>query len=212
MGFSPPGSSVHKILQARILEWVPIPFSRGSSQSRDRTGVSHTAGRFFTMWAIGEALKLWGNKEPGWVPGGRCAEGDEDQPRVTRMNKTSSRKYQPVKGRRETSTENHYKDVMPRNQGLWCQLKQRSQIIWRLKWPAMSWPWKELCSFCRGFGKKWKVKKAKFQHTVGADKYCLIPLIQGTQKSQIHRARKYIGRCMAGQEGELVFNGDRASV
>ena len=43
-----PGSSVHGILQARILEWVAIPFSRGSSQPRDRTHVSCIAGRFFT--------------------------------------------------------------------------------------------------------------------------------------------------------------------
>ena len=39
---------VHGILQARILEWVAFPFSRGSSQPRDGTRVSHTAGRFFT--------------------------------------------------------------------------------------------------------------------------------------------------------------------
>ena len=39
---------VHGILQARTLEWVAFPFSRGSSQSRDRTQVSHIAGRFFT--------------------------------------------------------------------------------------------------------------------------------------------------------------------
>ena len=45
---SPPGSSVHGILQARILEWVDIPFSRGSSQSRNQTGVSCIAGGFFT--------------------------------------------------------------------------------------------------------------------------------------------------------------------
>ena len=48
---SPPGSSVRGILQARILEWVAIPFSRGSSQLQDRTQVSHIAGRFFTIWA-----------------------------------------------------------------------------------------------------------------------------------------------------------------
>ena len=56
---SPPGSSVHKILQARILEWVAISFSRGSSQPRDRTQVScgsYTAGRFFTAEPPGEAL------------------------------------------------------------------------------------------------------------------------------------------------------------
>ena len=46
MDDSPPGSSVHGILQASILEWVAIPFSRGSSQPRDQTQVSYIAGRF----------------------------------------------------------------------------------------------------------------------------------------------------------------------
>ena len=45
---SPPGSSVHGILQARTLEWVAISFSRGSSRPRDRTQVSCIAGGFFT--------------------------------------------------------------------------------------------------------------------------------------------------------------------
>ena len=49
-----PGSSVHGILQARILEWGPIPFSRGFSQPRDRTQVSRSAGRFFIILATGE--------------------------------------------------------------------------------------------------------------------------------------------------------------
>ena len=40
--------TVHGILQARILEWAAFPFSTGSSQLRDQTQVSHTAGRFFT--------------------------------------------------------------------------------------------------------------------------------------------------------------------
>ena len=43
------GFSVHGILQARILEWVAIPFSRRSSQPRDRSQVSHIAGIFFTV-------------------------------------------------------------------------------------------------------------------------------------------------------------------
>ena len=42
---SPPGSSVHGILQARTLEWAAIPFSRGSSQPMDRTQVSCTTGK-----------------------------------------------------------------------------------------------------------------------------------------------------------------------
>ena len=46
---SPPGSSVHRILQARILEWVAISFSRGSSRPRDRTQVSCIAGRCFNL-------------------------------------------------------------------------------------------------------------------------------------------------------------------
>ena len=54
MDYSPLGSSVHGILQARILEWIIIPFSRGSSQPRDWTQVSCTAGRFFTVWATRE--------------------------------------------------------------------------------------------------------------------------------------------------------------
>ena len=44
----PMDHTVLGILQARILEWVAIPFSRGSSQPRDGTQVSHTAGGFFT--------------------------------------------------------------------------------------------------------------------------------------------------------------------
>ena len=52
-------SSVHGILQARILEWVAISSSRGSSQPRDQTQVSCIAGRFFTIWANREALVYW---------------------------------------------------------------------------------------------------------------------------------------------------------
>ena len=55
MDCSQPGSSVHGILQARILEWVAIPFSRGSSWPKDRTQVSHNPGRFFTIWATRKA-------------------------------------------------------------------------------------------------------------------------------------------------------------
>ena len=54
-GYSPPGSSVHGFLQARILEWVAMPSSRESSPPRGRTQVSHIASRFFTVWATREA-------------------------------------------------------------------------------------------------------------------------------------------------------------
>ena len=61
MGCSPPGSSVHGILQARILEWAAISFSRGSSWPRDWTQVSRIRGRRFNLWATREAasLLLW---------------------------------------------------------------------------------------------------------------------------------------------------------
>ena len=61
MDCGPPGFSVHGFLQTRILEWLPIPFSRGSSQLRDYTQVSWIAGRLFTISAIRQALsdKWW---------------------------------------------------------------------------------------------------------------------------------------------------------
>ena len=55
MDCSPPGSSVHGISQARILEWVAISFSRGFSRPRDWTRVSGIAGRCFTVWATRES-------------------------------------------------------------------------------------------------------------------------------------------------------------
>ena len=58
MGCSLPGSSVHGILQARILDWVAIPSSRGSSWPTDWTQVSCSAVRFFTIWAIRKAHHL----------------------------------------------------------------------------------------------------------------------------------------------------------
>ena len=54
---SPPGSSVHGILQARMLEWVAMPSSRGSSQPRDRTQISCIVGRFFTIQTTKEVPK-----------------------------------------------------------------------------------------------------------------------------------------------------------
>ena len=56
--------TVRRILQARILEWVAVPFPGGSSQPRDQTQISHIAGLFFTSWATSEAqewvvLRSW---------------------------------------------------------------------------------------------------------------------------------------------------------
>ena len=73
------------ILQATILEWVAMPSSRGSSQPRDLTQVSHIAGGFFTIWATREAKEYWngwpipspGNlPDPGIEPGSRSLPAD----------------------------------------------------------------------------------------------------------------------------------------
>ena len=60
---NPMDYTVHGILQARILKWVAFPFSRGSSQLRDQTQVSHTESGFFTSWTIREVLK----KADHWI-------------------------------------------------------------------------------------------------------------------------------------------------
>ena len=65
MDWSLPGSSVHGIFQATVLEWVAIFFSRGASQPRDQTRVSRTAGRRFTLWATREAHP---SKKPCAIP------------------------------------------------------------------------------------------------------------------------------------------------
>ena len=63
-----PGSSIHGILHAGILEWIAISFSRGSSQPRDRTWVSRITGRRFTVWATREAQGLILLNKNFWDP------------------------------------------------------------------------------------------------------------------------------------------------
>ena len=62
MDCSPLGSFVHGIFQARILEWIAISFSRGSSQPRDLTQICCIAGRLFTIWATREPMLIWNLK------------------------------------------------------------------------------------------------------------------------------------------------------
>ena len=78
MDFSLPGSSVQGILQARILEWIAVPFSRGSSQPKDTTQVFRIAGGFFNIWVTREAQEYWSGQlipspadlpQPGIEPG-----------------------------------------------------------------------------------------------------------------------------------------------
>ena len=77
--------TLHGILQARILQWVVFPFSRGSSQPRDWIQVSRVAGRFFTSWATRGAQEYWGGLpvpspavllNPGSKPGSPALQAD----------------------------------------------------------------------------------------------------------------------------------------
>ena len=79
MDCSPPGSSVHGIFQATVLEWIAISFSRGSSQPRDRTQVYRIVDRCFTIWATREVWlyrsqqtveisSRYGNTRPPYQP------------------------------------------------------------------------------------------------------------------------------------------------
>ena len=74
MDCGPPASSIHGVLQARILEWAAIFLSRGSSWPRNRTQVSSIADRFFTNWATWEAqsaikkkMKSCHLQQHGWI-------------------------------------------------------------------------------------------------------------------------------------------------
>ena len=71
MHYSPLDPLSMGILQARILEWVATPFSRGSSQPRDQTQVFRIAGMFFISWATREAHEYWSGlpiPSPGDLP------------------------------------------------------------------------------------------------------------------------------------------------
>ena len=80
MDCSPPGSFIHGILQARILEWVAISSSRGSSWPRDQTYISCIAGSFLTHWATREAPSYTGSSQIQWEKRTTQAhvQGDKD--------------------------------------------------------------------------------------------------------------------------------------
>ena len=94
--------TIHGILQARILEWVTVPFSSGSSQPRDWTQVSHTDGRLFTSWATGEAQEYWS----GWpIP----VLADLPDPRFKPGSPTLQVDSLPTEQRKTYSTEKIWK-------------------------------------------------------------------------------------------------------
>ena len=84
------GSSVHGIFQAKVLEWVAISFSRGSSRPRDQTQVSHIAGKRFTIWATREAISCKDGHDKGqkWQGPNRSKRDLEDVARIYRKTST----------------------------------------------------------------------------------------------------------------------------
>ena len=72
MGCSPPGSSVHGISQARILEWVALSFFRVSSRPRDQTQISYIAGRFYHLSLEGNFMKQAGQTLFPFYREGNC--------------------------------------------------------------------------------------------------------------------------------------------
>ena len=105
--------TVHGILQARLMEWVSVPFSRGPSQPRDQTQVSHIAGGLFTSWIIREAQEYWSGYpilSPGYLYGEHIiwnARLDETQAgiKITRRNRNNFRYADDTTFREESKEE-----------------------------------------------------------------------------------------------------------
>ena len=118
MDCSLPGSSIHGIFQARILEWVAISFSRGSSRPRDWTQVSHIVGRRFTLWAT----RWEGAGKPRW----------RQWPERRQTAKTAVQFDKKVGEERKIKLELYYK------KGWTIRIRCLSLFFFWLKY---SWPW-----------------------------------------------------------------------
>ena len=116
MDCSPPGSSLHEIFQARILKWVAISFSRGSSQPRDQTWVSCTAGRFFTDWATREDI-VSDNRLLSWLWTSLIAQLVKNRPAVQETWVRSLGWEDPLK--KGMATHSRILAWTPMNRGAW---------------------------------------------------------------------------------------------
>ena len=138
MDCSPPGSSVHGILQARILEWVAIPFSRGSSWPRDRTQVPCIASRFFTVWATREEAPLNDKKRNintrcGVI--GTSLIGPTHlslDPVTVSLKRKHQRSLHSLKPRNQVEPENNYKYVRDLSEK--AVAPHSSTLAWKIPW------------------------------------------------------------------------------
>ena len=92
----PMNYTVHGILQVRILETGAFPFSRGSSQPRDRTQVSHTAGRFFTSRATREALVGLVEGTEAWLSLSQVLSFEQSAPWVSILSAPGPTSMPPI--------------------------------------------------------------------------------------------------------------------
>ena len=125
MGSSLPGSSARGILRARILEWVAISFSRGSSQLRNRTQVSCIVGRFFYQLSWGKPLAHITMFQMKVLSSCRNKKN-----RLSR-NKTKSRETSPKSGRGQQAWSLI---------GLWDLTKKENLVFWPAGWILDTFP------------------------------------------------------------------------
>ena len=157
MDCSLPGSSLHGILQERMLEWVAIPFSRRSTWPRDWTWVSHIAGRFFTIWANREALLdvragQWKRLSAEELMPSSSGAGEVSWESLGQQDQTSQSK-------RKSTLNIHWKD--------WCWSWSSSTLV---TWCKELTHWKRLWCYERvrargeGYHRRWDGRMASLTH------------------------------------------------
>ena len=125
---------VRRLLQARILEWVAFPFSKGSSQPSDWTQFSRISGRFFTSWAMREAKEYWSGQpilSPGDLPDPGIESGSPALEADSLPTELSGEPFfvQTLKQIRQHQTENGWELRGRCGSNLW-------KLMLKLKW----WP------------------------------------------------------------------------
>ena len=137
---SPPGSSIHGILQARVLEWVAISFSSGSSRPWDRTQVSCIAGRCFTLWATRVC-------EPHVFSSGRVSTSIKSTKKVNHGSICQARKHPSTSVKLPTPTILQISKPRPRikQHSFWpllgcCFSSMLLQCLWEMKGSPLPFP------------------------------------------------------------------------
>ena len=116
LDYSTPGFSVHGILQARILEWVAISFSRGSSWLRDQIFISCLAGRFFTLSYLGSPRKP-------------MQEGNKSELNCNRPHYTNYIFISHFQGKTSTQTLYLIRFVWLSGKQLWKNIRSETRIL-----------------------------------------------------------------------------------